>query len=585
MLRGTPPWARDRGSWAHGPRVRRLLGLVFAVSVLLGMPAVPAWAHGELVSTTPAEGAVLPGAPGSVELAFDEPVSLVPDGLQLYDGSGGHRSLPGEAVEATVRVTLPSDLAEGSYVLGWRVVSDDSHPESGVLSFAVGQAGASVPTVVKSDAGPVDVLYGVLNAFGYLGLFCLVGLTVFDLFIARATAAGRRLPRAAALVAVGAYLVLVPLTTVRERGLGLGALFDPAVVTGWPWGPVLTLVLAASGVVLMLFRARLQRRAGFWVGTVGAAAALASVLPVGHTQTFGPRWLVMGADLVHAATAAVWLGGLVALILHLTSARRRKSDPAAAAVVLGRFSTLAGGVVVLLGLTGTILAVVIVGSVTALVGSSYGLLLLAKLAMVAVIGALAAWNRFGLVPRLARAGTTGTAWPRLARAIRLEAAGVVVVVGLTSALTLTNPRETDATAGPATAGKAAAVGSPVLADLGTGHLAGRFSPGTAGANVITFDLTDAGGAPIVPLGMPQVSVAEPNLSLGPLAAEVEPGEKPGSYRAKVLLPVAGQWKITAAVRVNELEQPAAVADVVVVACPMGKSVGRSDGATGAIPPC
>lgn len=568
MSRGTPHRTRAQESRARGPLVRRLLGMLFAaLTLVLVVPAAPAWAHAELVSTTPDEGAVLAVAQRSVELAFDEPVFLVPDGFQLYDGSGGHRTVPAEAVEATVRVTLPSDLAEGSYVLGWRVVSDDSHPESGVLSFAVGRPGASVPTIVESDARPVDVLYGVLTAFGYLGLFCLVGLTVFDLFIARTTAAGRRLPRAAGLVAVSAYLVLVPLTAVRERGVGLGAVFDPAVVTtGWSWGPVLTLVLAASGVALMLLRVRLPHRAGFWAGTAGAAAALVSVLPVGHTQTFGPSWLVMGADLVHAATAAVWLGGLVALILHLTRARRRKGDPAEAAVVLGRFSTLAGGLVVLLGVTGTILAVVIVGSVTALVGSSYGLLLLAKLGLVVVIGGLAAWNRFGLVPRLARGGTAGRAWHRLALAVRLEAVGVVVVVGLTSALTLQNPRDTDATAGPApaTAGVSASVGSPVLADLGAGHLTGRFSPGTAGANVITFDLTDAGGAPIVPLGLPQVSVAEPNLSLGPLTAEVEPGDTPGSYRARVLLPVAGQWKITAAVRVNELEQPAAVADVVVV---------------------
>ncbi|WP_326968434.1 copper resistance D family protein [Arthrobacter sp. CG_A4] len=316
----------------------------------------------------------------------------------------------------------------------------------------------------------------------------------------------------------------------------------------------------------MLLRARLPRREGSWAGSVGAGVALVSVLPVGHTRTFGPSWLVMGADLVHAATAAVWLGGLVALVLHLTRARRRKGDPAEAAVVLGRFSTLAGGLVVLLGVTGTVLAVVMVGSVTALVGSSYGLLLLAKLGMVAVIGGLAAWNRLGLVPRLAREGSAGRAWPRLALAVRLEAVGVVLVLGLTAALTLQNPR---ATGDPAEQAAAAAEvtasgGTRLLAELGTGHLTGRFSPGTAGENVITFDITDAGGAPIVPLGMPQVSVAEPNLSLGPLAAEVEPGETPGSYRAVVLLPVAGQWKITAAVRVNELEQPAAVADVVVV---------------------
>ena len=208
----------------------------------------------------------------------------------------------------------------------------------------------------------------------------------------------------------------------------------------------------------------------------------------------------------------------------------------------------------MLGITGTILAVVMVGSVATLVGSSYGRLLMAKLAIVAVIGGFAAWNRFGLLPRLASEGIKGKAWSRLSMAVRLETMGVVLVLGLTSALTLQNPRATEVQA---------PVGIQVLAGLGTGHLTGRFSPGIAGLSVLIFDLADVGGAPIVPISMPQVSVAEPNLSLGPLAAKVEPGATPGSYRAEVVLPASGAWKFTVAVRVNELEQPAAVVNVVV----------------------
>jgi copper transport protein len=163
MSRGTPQWTRGPGSRVRGRLVRRLGGLLLAVLALaLVLPPAPAWAHAELLSTTPAEGAVLATAPGSLQFVFGEPVFLGPDGFQLYDGSGGHRTVPAEAVDAVVRVTLPPDLGEGSYVLGWRVVSDDSHPESGMLSFSVGRAGAQVPAILEHDAGPVEVLYGVL---------------------------------------------------------------------------------------------------------------------------------------------------------------------------------------------------------------------------------------------------------------------------------------------------------------------------------------------------------------------------------------------------------------------------------------
>ncbi|MEO6997156.1 MAG: copper resistance protein CopC [Terracoccus sp.] len=559
MTRATPSGATNGSPALSRGWAARLLGvLLMSLALGLGLPPTSASAHAELVSTVPTAGAVLSTAPSSVELTFDEPVFLVPDGLQLYDSSGVHRTLPVAAAGSTVRATLPARLAQGSYVVAWRVVSDDSHPESGVLAFTVGQASTIAPTVTPADSRPVDVLYEGLNALGYLGLFSLVGLTVFDLVVARTTAPGRRLPQIAGLVSVICYAALVPLTAVREQGSGIRALLTPGGATlDWAGAGAATWALASTGVVLMLLRTRLPGRVGPAAGAVGAVVALTSVLPVGHTRTFGPGWLVMGADLVHASTAAVWVGGLIALILYLARARRQQDVPAGAAVVLGRFSTLAGGLVVLLGLTGTALAVVIVGSVPALVGGLYGRLLLAKLGLVAIVGAVAVWNRFRLVPLLGREGLPSRAWRHLALALRLEVAGLVLVVCLTSVLTLQNPRAS-ATPEPAPAG------TPVLAVLATGHLTGRLSPGKVGANVITFDLTDAGGRPIVPLGVPQVSVAEPNLSLGPLAAVVRPGATAGSYRAEVVVPAAGQWQITTAVRVSEAEQPAAVATVVVL---------------------
>ncbi len=153
------------------------------------------------------------------------------------------------------------------------------------------------------------------------------------------------------------------------------------------------------------------------------------------------------------------------------------------------------------------------------------------------------WNRFRLVPRLGRHGVDADTWRRLALALRLEVLGLVLVLGVTSVFTLQNPSASAATA-------PAAGATPVTAVLGTGQLTGRFGPGTVGVNVITFEIADAGGNPIIPLNLPQVSVAEPSLSLGPLTATVQPGPTPGSYRAEVSIPAAGQWQVTAAVRVS-----------------------------------
>ncbi len=262
---------------------RRLLGVLVAVLALgLTLPPAPASAHAELLSTVPSAGAVLAGVPNEVELTFDEPVFLVRDGFQLYDGSGAHRTVPVAAVDATVHVTLPVDLAEGSYVLGWRVVCDDSHPESGVLSFAVGRADATAPTVSQADPRPVGVLYGTLTALGYLGLSTLVGPTVFDLVVARSASGGRRLPLTAGLLAVSAQAALVPLAVVRERGSGLNGLLEPAAWTdGWAGAAAATLALSASGVALLLLRRRRSGRVGLVAAAAGGVVALASVLPLG----------------------------------------------------------------------------------------------------------------------------------------------------------------------------------------------------------------------------------------------------------------------------------------------------------------
>ena len=106
--------------------------------------------------------------------------------------------------------------------------------------------------------------------------------------------------------------------------------------------------------------------------------------------------------------------------------------------VVGRFSTMAGISFAGILVAGTLLAIAEVGSVANLFETGYGQLLLVKIAMVGLLLFLAGYNRFLLLPGLfssaasAEPDTLARGWQRLASTVRLEALGMVAVLGLGS---------------------------------------------------------------------------------------------------------------------------------------------------------
>ena len=136
-------------------RLRRLLlGSVGVVLLLVGM-AVPASAHAQLESTSPAQSSVSSVPPTQVVLHFGEPVEidfgslrvLGPNGQRVDNGGTHHPAGDSHAVA----IPLPANLPRGTYVVAWRVISADSHPVHGAFVFSVGTAsGASKPNAVAN---------------------------------------------------------------------------------------------------------------------------------------------------------------------------------------------------------------------------------------------------------------------------------------------------------------------------------------------------------------------------------------------------------------------------------------------------
>ncbi|HEY5821477.1 MAG TPA: copper resistance protein CopC [Propionibacteriaceae bacterium] len=534
--------------------VRAALLLAGSIALLCLTSTTPAQAHASLVTTDPNAGTVLAQAPASVVLTFDEAVEPVTGGFELYSASG-RTDVAATRSGNSVQVALPKGLADGSYALVWHVYSTDAHPLADTLRFAVGQQGA-VPVGPDAPAtlSPVAAGYGVNQALGYLGLTVMIGLVGFELLVVRGapTSRGRRrLVVGAGVVTVLTAAVGVPLSAARLAGNDVSRLWSPLDWLRLPGGGLLAGLLAVVGALALVGSVRAGAVPRRGLAIVGLALALLSFPVVGHTRSFEPGWLLVVADLIHAAAASTWIGGLVGLVAYVVSARRRDEPVEESARVVARFSGLAGLTVAVLAVAGVVLAVVMMGSL-ADVRSAYGVALGVKIALVLAAAGIALWNRTRLVPTILRCDWGAAAWGRLTRLLAYEVLILVAVITATTVLTLQNPRANDVPPpaqghemnhgqiGPMKPG-----GSGDVA-LGTGVMHWSIAPGVVGPNTVALRYTDREGVRRALAELPAVAGYQPQSGAGPVPATVtEQGE---TYRAEVDLATPGPWLIQVSIR-------------------------------------
>jgi copper transport protein len=573
----------DRLRDGGGRRTLAVVALAALALLLLG-PAAPADAHAVLTGSSPSAGEELDAAPSEVRLSFNEPVSATGEALRVFDGDavriddGPVDGVGGEQVA----VALPDDLADGAYVAVYRVVSADSHPIAGVISFTVGDAEALDDDAIAAIAGPSDGALGtvgsVLRGVGYVGTLLAAGAVIFAAAVARGPADRRRAERVgrpAALLGAVAVAVHLPVQAAAVSGYGVlevltdGGVLGSTLTSGFgqSWLARLAALLALAVPWFVAERSattardasatavpRGTRRPLLWLG--GAAAlALGSFLLDGHQRTVEPTWLLVGGDAIHLAGAAAWFGGVVLLLVTLR-ATRLEDDPVGGATVVARFSTLAAWSVLALAIAGTAMALPLVRGLDALTSTTYGWTLLAKVALVAVVVAVAAYNRRTLVPaivaravpvgasvdaapeeaRAVGAGADGSAaWTRLTRTVQLEAVLLVVVLGLTGFLVTTQP-----------AAEAAGLTGPVSVDTALTDevtLNVTVDPAEVGLNAIHVYAFDGTGQLTDEVDTLRLEFTYLDEGIGPFP--VEPFVAgPGHWTATIEeLRFAGDWEV------------------------------------------
>jgi copper transport protein len=156
-------------------------------------------------------------------------------------------------------------------------------------------------------------------------------------------------------------------------------------------------------LALVLLAELLRSGAGAVTGLawrVGALAVGLATLRIdglsGHSSDTHSKVIAELADLVHLAAISLWLGGLAVLVIGVLPRR----DVEELARVVPRYSTLAMLCVTAVAASGTVLAWRLLDNVGQLTSTTWGHLLLIKLALLAVVLAAAFGSKTWVAHRL-----------------------------------------------------------------------------------------------------------------------------------------------------------------------------------------
>jgi putative copper resistance protein D len=312
----------------------------------------------------------------------------------------------------------------------------------GVLIGVVLTPVSPIPGVLEPGA---VVRYGlpVVRVLFDLTAVATVGLNLLPVLVGlsrpkvaeQVLAGARRAAAFSALAFAVCALVALVLQTAEVRPAQDGAGISAAAVVSY-----VESVGAGKALVFVAVVALVSAGLSIWAVRAGeavpaelrAAVALFALLPLpvtGHATSWRWQDYAMISMELHVLGAAVWTGGLGAVVVVLAANRTLL------ATALPRFSKLATACIGVVATTGLFNALVELGAVPGrslvdnLFGTGYGMLVILKLSCMAGLAALGANIRWRLLPGIVRHQRTAlVAWVGLELAVMGAAFGFAVVL-------------------------------------------------------------------------------------------------------------------------------------------------------------
>jgi copper transport protein len=433
-------------------RARTVLVLT-AAAAALALPAA-AWGHAALVRTVPTASVVVNRPPPVVLLTYTEAVEPRFAAVSVTNAAGQSQAAgpPRRSAADPKTIVVPLHrVAQGWYLVYWRVISVDGHPVRGAFTFAVGPNPGPAPQFVIPSISETAATPRLIAARSLVFVAVMAAIGLFVLRIAIVRPVVQRVPdtqlravsiafviaSVAGLVAIPIYVLMATADFALRSTFALGELVpllrDSAFGRGFlDLELVFALFVAAALVALWVDRPERERRSVAELLSVtgallGAAACLLVPGLAGHAAQTSPRGAMLAFDWMHLTAGSIWVGGLMGLLVlwaSLPAARR----VAALVVSVPRFSNVAFvSVLVLIG-SGIGASLVHLPTFASLWQTSYGQTLLVKIGLLSVALLLAAVNLLRTRPRLLAHRERPELGPGAASLLRRLVAGETLLV-------------------------------------------------------------------------------------------------------------------------------------------------------------
>ncbi len=426
--------------------------------------------HAVLTSSEPAANARVEEQPDSIQLLFNQKLEAVSPNAVTVTGPSGAAVLSG-ALTVTedgkgIVVPLEESLTDGAYTVAYKVLSLDGHSVSGSYSFTVAGV-AQTPAASTSSTGeqvaaddqtssvtPVtptapevdhshhdhsvtaeddfelpsklELLSGYdssdysMAAF-FMAFLPMLGLALWSALLRSRSEEQMRRHRQRMLQMQRIYFIVLLLVIVT---------FIHRLVGFEDWEGVSRLMLETTPGISWLILLALSLIGMFALGysklfdLIWVFAAIAAKTQIGHAAAADDHLLASLMSGIHLLGAAVWLGGLLLILLMW---RRYRYE---AEKMLPTFSGMSIAAFLLLLFSGIISSALYLPDLGYILETRWGLVLIGKLVIVVLVGVVAAIIR----GRFRRTGVT-----RLGAWLKLDITLMLVIAALAGILSSSEP--------------------------------------------------------------------------------------------------------------------------------------------------